>query len=82
MGDIGRPAKWLLRLKSARQTAHKRITCAALRIMRAYSPTRHNYVVLLRRDVFALKDLRVDLPAQPCAHFKGGLRSKPPGMYV
>ena len=54
-----------------------------LRIMRGPSPTRHNYVVLLRRDVFALIDLRTDLPAQPYAHFKGGLRSKPPaGTYI
>ena len=55
---------------------------AALRIMRAASPTRHNVVMLLRRDVFALIDLRVDLRQQPCAHFKGGLRSKPPGVYA
>jgi len=33
----------------------RRYVWAPLRIMRGPSPTRHNYVVLLRRDVFALK---------------------------
>ena len=58
--------------------ARRCIARTALRIMRAYSPAR--LVELLRRDVFALKICAHYACAALRAHFKGGLRSKPPGI--
>jgi len=55
---------------------------AALRIMRGPSPTRHNVVVLLRRDVFALKICAHNACAALRAFLKGVYEVNHLGAYT
>ena len=52
--------------------------CVSLRIMRAHSPRRPKVRVGTYSRWRSVRIMR----AQPCAHFKGGLRSKPPGVHM